>query len=261
MSTSKVREYFSKFRKNKAYKILGLLSYPLAFLFIYFYKSISNSGFGALGVAFIAYFIGLLIFILFFIFSIIAISTINRTKNSKANIFADIGYFSCCLLIISIIINYFVIIPGKDNALKKTKINFEADKTLIQRFLDDVNRENKEKYNNPHLNQSSLCVSSPKNFINCFTKYIDSDYKIKYVVENKNFDREKNPKVITKNKSYYFECGYEYNHHQAIPYYCHVWITYNYGLYRPKYLLMFSTDYFNIESAKKHSDLIYEINK
>lgn len=261
MSTFKVLENFLKLRRNNAYKILGFLSYPIVFLFIYFFLSISSSGFGAIAVALITYAIGLLIFILFFVFNIIAFLTINKSKNYKANIFADIGYFSCCLLIISIIIGLTVIIPGKNSASEKTKIDFDIDKTLIQKFLDDVNRENKVKYNNPYFNQSSLCVSSRKNFINCFARYINSDYKVKYVVENKEFDWDKNPKLITKNKSYYFDCGYEEIYNQTIPYYCHVWITYNYGFYRPKHMLMFSTDYFNVENARKHSDLVYEIIK
>lgn len=269
MNIGTIIENLSKFRKNHAYKTLGFLSYPLVFFLIHLYDItyVHPCGWLVMGSVLLLYAVGFITFILFFIFNIIAFSTINKSANSRTNILADIGYFSCCLSIIFVIIGSLIINPGKNNAFEKTETNFEADKILLQRFLDDVNRENKEKYNNPHYNQSLLCTNSRENFINCFTKYIDNNYDIKYVVKDKNYKKDTNPKIITNNKSYYFDCFYEYkdkdyfNYSKATPSLCHVWITYNYGLYKPKHLLTFKTDYFLSESARKHSDFIYEILK
>ena len=267
MDTNSITEFFSKLRRNKAYKILGFISYPLVYFFIKLYIDtyIYPRGVAAILSALLMFGVGLIILFLFILFNIIAFSTINKSTNSESNVFADIGYFLCCALMAFGLIKFLIINPGISNAFNNTKVDFKSDKVLIQKFLDDVNRENKEKYNNSYYNQSSLCVSSRDNFINCFTKYIDGDYSVEYIARDKNYAFDNNPKIITKDKSYYFDCTYRFknddlfNYKKATPSHCNVWITYNKGFYKSEHLLTFLTDYFYTESARKHSDFVYEI--
>ena len=134
--------FLHKFRSTVAYKILGCLAYIFVPFVIYVYRCmVGSTGFGAIG-CIVLYFGSCIVGgMAFFIITTIALFCALGKPKTKPNIVTDIGYGIYLLTVIIVLMHLLIYVPLQQQSDKIAAVNFEQDKILIQKIVDEINIE------------------------------------------------------------------------------------------------------------------------
>ena len=237
--------FLHKFRSTVAYKILGCLAYVFVPFVIYVYRCmVGPTGFGAIG-CMVLYFGSCIVGgMAFFIITTIALFCALGKPKTKPNIVTDIGYGIYLLTVIIVLMHLLIYVPLQQQSDKIAAVNFEQDKILIQKIVDEINIEN-ERLGYPYFYQNSTKYE----FLDHFFNNIEG---IKYTEPNK---------FITDKRDFKFDCFLSETNeiNEKVVNQCNIFITYKNGLLKTRLLESVSTNHFYKDADKKH--LLYEFTK